>query len=132
MGFKFMTPMNHFQLDIFATMRQSEKEEKLGREILSFLYLSFLDCSAVYFLPRPNSVWVRSKIFNVRIFYLCNPFTRNGPNAFTDCSIVYTSPYILLIGTKACTLSRVPCKRKAEPCKLLFVPKFVRTRVNGI
>ena len=78
-----MTPMNHFQLDIFATMRQSEKEEKLGREILSFLYLSFLDCSAVYFLPWPNSVWVRRKIFfNVRIFNLCNPFTRNGPNAF--------------------------------------------------
>ena len=51
MGFKFMTPMNQFQLDIFATMRQSEKEEKLGREILSILYLTFLDCSAVYFLP---------------------------------------------------------------------------------
>ena len=51
MGIKFMTPMNHFQLDIFDTMRQSEKEEKLEGEILSFLYLSFLECSAVYFLP---------------------------------------------------------------------------------
>lgn len=51
MGFKFMSPMNHFQLDIFDTMRQSEKEEKLEGEILSFLYLSFLECSAVYFLP---------------------------------------------------------------------------------
>ena len=51
MGFKFMTPMNHIQLEIFATMRQREKEEKLGRELLSILYLTFLDCSAVYFLP---------------------------------------------------------------------------------
>ena len=43
--------MNQFELDIFATMRQSEKEEKPGRGILAFLYLSFLDYPAVYFLP---------------------------------------------------------------------------------
>ena len=69
MGFKFMSPMNHFQLDIFDTMRQSEKEEKLEGEILSFLYLSFLDCSAVYFLP-----WHKIKIYcsSAIDFPVCN------------------------------------------------------------
>ena len=63
---------------------------------------------------------------------MCNSFTRNGTNSFTDCSTVYMSSYILLIRSKTCKVSRVLCKRKADPCKLLFVQKSVRTRVNGI
>ena len=56
------------------------------------------------------------KILNERIFYLCNPFTRNRANSVTDCNTVCRS--------KTSTFPRVPCKRKArDPCRYLSVQK---------
>ena len=34
--------------------------------------------------------------------------------------------------SKTCTFQRVPCKRKAGPCKFLSVQKLLRTSVNGV
>ena len=66
------------------------------------------------------------KFLNGRILYLsmCNQFIRNPANFVTDYSTVCCS--------KTCTVPRVPCKRKVDPCKFLSVQKFVRTRVNGV
>ena len=53
---------------------------------------------------------------NERIFYLCNPFTRNRANSVTDCNTVCRS--------KTSTFPRVPCKRKArDTCRYLSVQK---------
>ena len=49
-------------------------------------------------------------------FYLCSPFTRDRANSVTNNSTVCIS--------KTCTVPRVPCKRKAGPCKFLSVQKF--------
>ena len=53
-----------------------------------------------------------------RILYLCYPFTRDRTNSVTD--------YSTLCISKTCTVLRVPCKRKADPCKFLSVQKFKR------
>lgn len=45
------------------------------------------------------------------------PFTPTCANSVTDCGTVFLS--------KTCTLPRIPCKRKADPCKFLSVQKFV-------
>ena len=50
-------------------------------------------------------------------FYLRKPFTPNCANSVTDCGSVFLS--------KTCTLPRIPCKRKADPCKFLSVQNSV-------
>ena len=63
-------------------------------------------CAKLLFL-RPR---LRTK------FYLCHPFTRDRGNSVTDNSTFCIS--------KTWTVPRVPCKRKAGPCKFLSVQKF--------
>ena len=75
--------------------------------------------------PSHFSVYTGTAIcLTGRIFYLCNPFTRNPANSVTDCSTVYRS--------KTCTVLWESCKRKADPCKFLSDQIFVQTPVKGV
>ena len=105
------------------------KERKLFKTILYLLYYTSKVVSIILGQSDTNLysntlfTRVRTNFRTKRIFYLCN-FTRNCANRVTDCSNVYH--------LKTCTVPRVPCKRKAHPCKCLSVQKFVRTRENGV
>ena len=73
------------------------------------------------------------QIFERANFLPGKPFTRKRPNSVPDCSTLFTSPYKYLHSfitrmAETCAVPRVPCKRKADPCKFLSVQKFVRTR----
>ena len=87
----------------------------------------------VYHKKEEGEALGPDKFLNGRISYLCKPFTRNCPNSVPDCSTLFTSPYKYLHRfisriAETCAVPRVPCKRKADPCKFLSVQKFVRTR----
>ena len=87
----------------------------------------------VYHKKEEEEALGPDKFLNGRISYLCKPFTRNRPNSVPDGSTLFTSPYKYLHSfitrmAETCAVPRVPCKRKADPCKFLSVQKFVRTR----